>query len=73
MRRKMERPVVDLPHPDSPTIPKISPSFKLKLTLSTAFTTPLKVWKYVFNPCTSNNTLSSIPHLLFQIRVQLIS
>ena len=35
--------VTDLPHPDSPTIPIVSPSFILKLTSFTLFTIPLSV------------------------------
>ncbi len=30
--RKMQRPVVDLPQPDSPTKPKVSPAAMSKLT-----------------------------------------
>ncbi|CCY31994.1 unknown [Ruminococcus sp. CAG:60] len=37
---KMVRPVVDLPHPDSPTRPIVVPRFKVKETSSTAFTAP---------------------------------
>src|SRR5262245_45339886 len=36
--RRMQRPVVLLPHPDSPTRPNISPSSIEKLMSSTAFT-----------------------------------
>ena len=36
--RRMQRPVVVLPLPDSPTRPKVSPSSMLKLTSSTAVT-----------------------------------
>src|SRR5204863_8823182 len=36
---RMQRPVVLLPLPDSPTRPNISPSSIVKLTLSTALTT----------------------------------
>ena len=35
---RMQRPVVVLPQPDSPTTPKVSPAENLKLTPSTAFT-----------------------------------
>src|SRR5882672_499086 len=38
MRRRMQRPVVVLPLPDSPTRPNVSPSSMLKLTSSTAET-----------------------------------
>lgn len=32
------RPKVDLPHPDSPTRPNVSPSYKSKVISSTALT-----------------------------------
>src|SRR5262245_43308402 len=38
MRRRMVRPVVDLPHPDSPTSPSVSPDMMVKVTSSTACT-----------------------------------
>ncbi len=34
--RRMQRPVVDLPHPDSPTRPSVSPASTEKDTSSTA-------------------------------------
>lgn len=34
----IKRATVDLPHPDSPTIPSVSPLYNSKLTPSTAFT-----------------------------------
>ncbi len=37
--RSMQRPVVLLPLPDSPTSPNVSPSSIVKLTSSTALTT----------------------------------
>ena len=37
--RRMQRPVVDLPEPDSPTRPSVSPGAMSKLTPSTACTT----------------------------------
>ena len=36
--RRIERPVVDLPHPDSPTSDSVSPPMTVKLTSSTAWT-----------------------------------
>ena len=39
----MESPVVDLPHPDSPTTPTHSPSPTSKETPSTATTAPVRV------------------------------
>src|SRR5215475_782354 len=38
MRRRIDRPVVDLPHPDSPTRPRVSPAMMSKVTSSTACT-----------------------------------
>ena len=38
--RRMQRPVVDLPQPDSPTTPSVSPFSTSKLTWSTAWTLP---------------------------------
>jgi hypothetical protein len=35
---RMQYPVVDLPEPDSPTRPRVSPSAMSKLTPSTALT-----------------------------------
>jgi len=39
-RRRINLEIVDFPHPDSPTRPKVSPSATEKLTSSTAFTWP---------------------------------
>src|SRR5215475_4066080 len=57
---RIQRPIVDLPHPDSPTNPKVSPLLMLKLTSSTAFTTtspapnsPALVGKYFLRLFTS--------------------
>src|SRR3954447_9270403 len=44
---RIENPVIDLPEPDSPTRPRISPRPTSKLTPSTAFTTPCLVSKWV--------------------------
>src|SRR5262245_49239676 len=53
----IERQVVVLPHPDSPTRPRVSPSSRAKLTPSTALMTrvPRKVKKCVCKsePCSS--------------------
>jgi hypothetical protein len=38
IRRRMQRPVVLLPQPDSPTTPSVSPGARSKLTPSTACT-----------------------------------
>ena len=47
MSFKMQRPVVDLPQPDSPTMPRVLPSSKEKLTPSTAWSWPAAVLKYL--------------------------
>ena len=39
--RMMQRANVDLPQPDSPTIPSVSPDLTEKLTPSTALTAPI--------------------------------
>ena len=39
-RRATQRAIVDLPQPDSPTTPSVSPAFSVKLTPSTALTAP---------------------------------
>ena len=41
IRRITEELVTLFPEPDSPTIPMVSPCFKVKLTPSTALVTPL--------------------------------
>src|SRR5262245_8610889 len=43
--RMMQRASVDLPQPDSPTMPSVSPRSTLKLTPSTAFTEAISFWK----------------------------
>ena len=55
VRRRIVRPIVVLPQPDSPTRPSVSPSRTVKLTPSTAFTqavtfciTPERTGKYFF-------------------------
>jgi len=42
-RRIIERLATDFPEPDSPTMPSVSPRFKLKLIPSTALTMPSSV------------------------------
>src|SRR5690242_13253315 len=61
IRRNTVRPTVDLPQPDSPTSPRVSPSRIEKLTPSTANTVPparcirpLCSGKCFFNPLTSS-------------------
>ena len=45
IRRRMERPTVVLPQPDSPTSPRVSPFLTVKLTLSTACTCATVRWR----------------------------
>ena len=45
----MQRTSVDLPQPDSPTMPSVSPSRSVKETPSTAFTVATSFWKMI--PC----------------------
>ena len=45
--RTMQRASVDLPQPDSPTIPRVSPALTLKVTPSTAFTEAISFWKMI--------------------------
>jgi len=40
---RIERHVIDLPEPDSPTIPRVSPGRTEKVAPSTALTTPRRV------------------------------
>jgi len=41
----MQRAIVDLPQPDSPTTPRVSPSRSVNETPSTAFTEATSFWK----------------------------
>ena len=49
----IERERIVLPEPDSPTMPSARPLASLKLTPSTAFTTPSAVSKWVRRSSTS--------------------
>ena len=63
--RAMQRAIVDLPQPDSPTTPSVSPAFSEKLTPSTALTDPTSFWntsprvtgKYFSSPSTRRSSL----------------
>src|SRR5690349_20585205 len=62
MSRRIERPTVVLPQPDSPTRPSVLPGAMSKLTSSTAFTwptvresRPLRIGKYVLRLRTSTS------------------
>src|SRR6476469_6636641 len=60
----MQRAIVDLPQPDSPTTPRVSPSRTANETPSTAFTEATSFWKmiprvtgkYFFSPSTTSNS-----------------
>ena len=43
----MQRASVDLPQPDSPTMPRVSPDLIVKETPSTAFTEAISFWKMI--------------------------
>ena len=53
----MARPTVDLPHPDSPTRPRVSPRRMVKVTPSTAFTSP--TWRSSSTPLLMGNQTRS--------------
>src|ERR1700738_4040822 len=67
MRPITRRAIVDLPHPDSPTIPSTSRFLTLKLTPSTARTTPARArnpprtGKCLLSPRTSSKACSGPP------------
>ena len=46
-RRIRQRAIVDLPHPDSPTTPSVSPCLTVKLIPSTALTLATSFWKTI--------------------------
>src|SRR2546421_2555534 len=60
-RRRMDIDVTDLPLPDSPTMPIVSPRFTSKLTPSTALTTAPEVKKCVFRSWTCRSGVASLP------------
>ncbi len=53
MRPMIVSDVTDLPDPDSPTTPRVSPRSRVYETPSTALTTPSWVWKYILRSSTS--------------------
>ena len=64
----MQRASVDLPQPDSPTMPSVSPGLTLNETPSTAFTEAISFWKMIPRVIgkylrTSSTTSSSSPGL----------
>ncbi len=63
IRPSSEKPVTDLPEPDSPTRPTISPRRTLRSTPSTASQAPASVWNAVRRPRTSRMfSLISVAH-----------
>src|SRR5215211_2289354 len=67
-----ESTVTDLPQPDSPTIPSISPTSTLKETPSTARTSPARVLKYVWRSLTSSSAIGVL-ELLSRPWIQRVS
>ena len=70
IRRRMQRPVVDLPQPDSPTSPSVSPRRMSKDTSSTAWTratscenSPPRMGKYFLRFLTLSSDVSAMGHL----------
>src|ERR687888_2141995 len=61
MSRMIESAVTDLPEPDSPTIPSVSPLLMCRSMPSTARTMPSSVKKCVFNPLTSRSRSAMEP------------
>src|ERR1043165_7327621 len=57
IKRRMQRPVVDLPQPDSPTSPNVSPRKISNVTLSTARSGPSSVGKCLTSDCTETSLL----------------
>ena len=51
--------LTDLPEPDSPTRPSISPGATSKLTSRTADTVPCSVWKFTVRFLTSSSLVSA--------------
>jgi len=58
IRRRMESAVTDLPQPDSPTMPRVSPRATSNDTPSTARTTPSRVLNCVWRSRTSRMALT---------------
>jgi hypothetical protein len=68
--RMMHRAIVDLPQPDSPTTPRVSPRLTVKVTPSTAFTEAICFWKMIprvtgkcFSRFSTTRSSSAIPCL----------
>src|SRR4029450_3867948 len=63
---RIERAVTLLPQPLSPTMPRVAPGERSKLTPSTAFTVPSSCEKYVFR----SRTVRSVDRLSAAIGVR---
>src|SRR5262245_22484380 len=78
MRRRIDRPVVDLPHPDSPTRPRVSPAMMSKVTSSTACTRatslekrPPRMGKYFLRRSEEHTSeLQSLRHLVCRLLLE---
>ena len=66
-----DREVTDFPEPDSPTIPTVSPLFKVKLISLTAFTVVPSVRNSVTKFLNSNSVLLIIGFLFLAIKVNI--
>ena len=66
--RMTQRAIVDLPQPDSPTTPSVSPFLTVKVTPSTAFTEATSFWKMIprvtgkclFRPSTTEELVAGV-------------
>src|SRR5262245_28691351 len=67
-RRRIERAVTLLPHPDSPTTASVRPRRTVRLTPSTALTTPSSSSKCVLRSRTSSKGIAIGKLLLVGIR-----
>lgn len=77
IKRRMHRPVVDFPHPDSPTTPSVSPACNSKLTPSTACTlsttrlsTPPRIGKCFTNCFTRSKGLAVLCVVIIHLTIQ---
>src|SRR6266536_1323462 len=69
----IENAVTDLPHPDSPTIPSVVPRSTLKVTPSTACTSPSRVLKYVRRSLTSSSAIQELLEVLSSPRIERVA
>src|SRR5215475_15462629 len=78
--RNIVRPTVDLPQPDSPTRPNVSPALIWNDTPSTARTSPdtrekrpLMIGKCFLRPCTSISGAVALPGAGFTIELDVVT